>query len=429
VDDLLGAEAADPGGEDGESLFGDSPSSGLELRDAPPRGGRPGPGASAEAAAQPARPSAAPARDASPIAMPEDGASGLDLEGDPTPAPPPRPPAIAEAPPTALAEEGDAAPAARRPAEDPVADLASELADELGGDPSADEIPDLDVPAAHPSGPSDTGGEPASDELSSRDWDLLADADPELGSGRSRALKVDPDELIDDRPVWQTAIERSGQGVGWVVVAVLFALGLYGGLLPAPPVSAAPPATSGASGVELRDVSGHFVDHVEAGTVYVVSGRIANTGSRPIAAGTLAVEVLDPAGKRLAPPAQAAAPLSAEAIREGQLSGPWRRSPALRPGESRSFQAVLGPLPAGAQRFNLTTVESSVADTERAPQAPDAGLAGRRAAVPAGSDPAAAAAAAAADVADAGSASAAAEPEASEGPDRRRAAPPAAPSR
>jgi hypothetical protein len=114
-------------------------------------------------------------------------------------------------------------------------------------------------------------------------------------------------------------------------------------------------------GLEVADVSGRWIDHLEAGPVYVVSGRLHNGRHRAVANPQLAVSLLGDAGETLGGPAPSQPQRRPEALRESSLGELERRRPgaypALLPGESRAFEAVLGPLPNAAGRLEVVRVE------------------------------------------------------------------------
>ncbi|MGH0032227.1 MAG: zinc-ribbon domain-containing protein [Myxococcota bacterium] len=354
VDDLL-AGADGPPGPDPVAA-----PSGLELSDDPPGEPAPAPEPAQAPAPEPAAATAArepdppPAPEAAPVLPADPTPSGLDLAGEPEPAPAPVP---------------EPAPA---PGPDPVGQMASELASELEPEAPAGSAAPLEAaPAA-----ADAPAEPDPDELAPGDWDLLAGSDGDLGAGPARSVEVDPDELVDDRPRWQAGLESVGQMAGGLAVVLLVGLTLRTGVVPEPDVAAAPTIRSEA-GLEVEDVEGRFVDHSAAGPVYVVSGRLRNAGGATIPPGSLGVSVLDADGRPLAAPVRVGPPLSTQAVREGQIEGPGRRSPGLRAGESRSFQAVVAPLPEGAERFDLVRLETApVPSDDAAPQPPGGAAAG-----------------------------------------------------
>jgi hypothetical protein len=343
VDDLLGSSGAD---RDDVSLEDEdaraSSPSGLELSEDPP----------------PAPESDVDADDGEDLFS---ASHDLDTDFDSTPEPPPGSPSPPEEESPDLDLDFDLGLGGEPPSEaplsateraelveDPAAALAQELSTELDRDVARELSDDADRKLVVPAGP---------DELASEDWDALAG-----GQGkRRRTRKIDPEALLGDRSRLLAALRGAGQGAGWLAVAALFALGLRGGLFPDAALAGAAPAGAVhrpvsievSGGLQLEEISARFVDHAEAGPVYVVTGRLHNAGSQTLEAGTVAMVVVDPSGHQLTAPAQAAAPLSTHAVRQGRLDGPWRRSPRLQPGESRPFEAVVGALPRGAQSLRI----------------------------------------------------------------------------
>ena len=187
----------------------------------------------------------------------------------------------------------------------------------------------------------------------------------------SRRFDVDPDELIDDRPRWQGWIANAGGAAGWSLVLVLFGLGLQGGLRPPAPPDPAPIAV--AEGVEVADVAGRWVEHVEMGPIYVVNGRLVNTRGNGVAAPGLAIELVDRAGHAVAGPTPLTFPNRPADLREAPLEvltgsgGLGRRPLGLRPGEQRDVQAVIGPLPPQARRIRVVAADPATTARAAAP--------------------------------------------------------------
>lgn len=272
--------------------------------------------------------------------------SGLELEGGlPPPSIEPAPAAAAEPPP---AEER------RRTEPGRVAGA--------GSGPGGDGTGGIDLGLEDPAGAhADTGDELQSPE----DWDALEDGEEPAPTDFGVAMPqgaavvdVDPDELIDDRPRWQGWLFHAGNAAGWVLVVTLFGVGLYAGLRPPAVLPSGPIPV--AQGLEVRQLSGHLIDHVDAGPIYVVTGRVANLRSTAVTAPRLGVEPVDAAGEPVAAPALLHSLHAAAELREtplDQLALARDPTPAhLRPGEARSFEAVIGPLPENARRLQVVPV-------------------------------------------------------------------------
>jgi hypothetical protein len=203
-------------------------------------------------------------------------------------------------------------------------------------------------------------------------------ATPDLGApaAAARRFDVDPDELIDERPRWKGWLLHAGGAAGWCLVLALFGLGLQGGLRP--PGAPASPPLAVADGLELVNLSGRWIEHVDAGPIYVVHGRLVNTRGNSVAAPPLAVELLDPAGDAVASPAPLTLPNRPEDLREGPLdalTGPGLRDRplGLRAGEQRDVQAVIGPLPPLAHGVRVVAAEpprAAASASIREPRAP-----------------------------------------------------------
>jgi hypothetical protein len=248
---------------------------------------------------------------------------------------------------------------------------------ELSGlelDGESEDPPDLGRRATDGLGSPEESFEESSEEGAEENpesWDLLGDdAEGEAGepdsaespSSDDRTFEVDPSALIDARPRWQTWLAQAGNATGWLMVAGLFLLGLHGGLKPVP-VSELGPIAVG-EGLEVVDLSGRWVDHVEAGPIYVVSGRLHNGGDQSLSAPRLAVQLLDDAGESLGPLAPMWAPRRPADLRELPLealalSGDFG-VPGMPAGEQREFEAVIGPLPDGTRQLRVVPAEAAL---------------------------------------------------------------------
>jgi predicted Zn finger-like uncharacterized protein len=319
-----------------ESLTSGEPS-GLDLAGGPPGGA---PGFEPEPAADEAEPDSL-------FEKPEQAAI------DTAPAAPPGPPAssLFEAPPEEPIET----------AEEPTSELDAQARDARDAESGLD----LERPAH---------AEPEPDELASpAPWEAEAPGEEPRDLGAppaARRFHVDPDELVDERPRWQGWIAHAGGTAGWCLVIALFAAGLYGGLRP---LAAPPPTPIGvADGLEIANLSGRWIEHLEAGPIYVVRGQLINRRANGMRAPGLAVELLDADGSAVTSPAPLTLPHRPEDLREAPLealtAGSLGDEPVgLRPGEPREVQAVIGPLPRHALRIRVVAAEPAA--LARAPAA------------------------------------------------------------
>ena len=146
------------------------------------------------------------------------------------------------------------------------------------------------------------------------------------------------------------------------------------------------PAAAGrveVAGLTAENVRGRFVESARSGMLYVVSGELRNRSTAPQRARALRVVVLDEHGLAFddgAAPVGPALPVSAvRETRIGALHAQQRRlsqsvaDRSLAPGEGRGFQAIFGPLPAGAVRFRLEAAPSRPERRLRPGGEPEAG--------------------------------------------------------
>lgn len=233
-------------------------------------------------------------------------------------------------------------------------DLGRSASDELG---AADELERPEQSAED--GPDEN---PENWDLGGDDAEEAAVAPPPVDSASSSdtSFQVDPSALLDDRPPWHTWLARAGNASGWLMVAGLFLLGLHGGLKPVPVAAPAPIAIG--EGLEVVDLSGRWVDHVEAGPIYVVSGKLHNGGARNLSAPRLAVQLLDASGESLGKLAPMLAPRRPRDLRELPLEalvlGSDVGAPQLPAGEQRDFEAVIGSLPNGTRQLRVVPAEA-----------------------------------------------------------------------
>jgi predicted Zn finger-like uncharacterized protein len=150
-------------------------------------------------------------------------------------------------------------------------------------------------------------------------------------------------------------VQRTICGAGWIATACLFAIAVWHGIAPARMVEtvwAAP-----APGVALEGVRGRWLENLNLGRLYVVSGQLRNESpSAFVALPALEVELRDGSGRALDARFALALPLAPDRLREAdaaELSAAPGLGGALRGGETRAFEVVAWPLPAQAQRFAI----------------------------------------------------------------------------
>ncbi len=154
---------------------------------------------------------------------------------------------------------------------------------------------------------------------------------------------------------------RGAQAAGWACVVVLFAAGVTGGLLrEAPEAHAVAPPRFG--DLQVAAVEGRFVDNAVAGELYVVAGRLENTGrADAVLGGEVVVQLLDGAGDAIAT-ATAGPAIGVAQLRESDPSGLLAEQRAAShaqawlpfdPGERRRFEALFTALPPTATHFRI----------------------------------------------------------------------------
>ena len=278
-------------------------------------------------------------------------------------------------PPSGLDLAGDALAA--------VAEVESE--EDVWEQPAPDAMPEagaaLTSPESRPPEPTDALEGPTSslvrqdpDELAGPDeWDLFggdvpAAESPGIASTQPRGLGTVP---VARRPsiskgpapeqgrALSPGLQRAGRAVGWLVAIGLFGFGLHGGLVGAGRQVSAASAAVQIGGVRLDSVSGHWIDNLLVGPLFVVSGIVENTGGG--ATTSLLVELLDADGRRLdSPPVFVGPALSARALREKDpldlqriQEGRRLSAASLNEGESRPFHAIVTGVPQNAFRFRF----------------------------------------------------------------------------
>jgi predicted Zn finger-like uncharacterized protein len=203
------------------------------------------------------------------------------------------------------------------------------------------------------------------------DWDIFDDVvgkgagsieldRPRSGSESAVRIPLSEDDFFASASV-SVWLRRAGETVGWLATVGLCAVALLRGLsgVPAPSVSWPDPMPD----VAFEGVRGRWLEHAALGGVYVVSGRLRNTGTVFTVLPTLAVELRDASGKPVGVPVPLAEPVPEERLRHAsaaELAGlGLPRDWALRAGESREFEAVAWPLPGNASRFAIRVVDAT----------------------------------------------------------------------
>jgi predicted Zn finger-like uncharacterized protein len=275
-----------------------------------------------------------------------------------------------------VARSAAAAPVAR--SAEPVARPAEPVARPAAAAPSREPEPDLDLELADEpeSAPRETAPAPAvrverraapqpADELGGQSWNDLLSAAAEADLPAPRAGSAAPGSIATTRLAsW---LGRFGHVLGSGITLALFGAGLAAGLSTPARLE---PAPARVAGLELDALETRFVDNASSGMLFVVSGRVRNPGPGEAAIGRLSLELYDAQGQALGGSGlHAPAPVSL--LREGsaaELTSLPRLSGAVRPGEVRSFEAVVASLPAQAREFRI--VESQTAPPAAADAAP-----------------------------------------------------------
>jgi predicted Zn finger-like uncharacterized protein len=248
--------------------------------------------------------------------------------------------------------------------------------EQLAPTPEMDADPAPEVPETLPAEPLEELEGPTTslvsrgpDELAGSDeWDLFGSDVPaeeiqSVDRPQSRSLGTVPAARrpsvpagpAEHRRVLPRSLQRVGRAAGWMVALGLFGFGLHGGLAGAVR-QVAPPSTAVEIGsMRLQDVSGHWIDNLVAGPLFVVSGVVENPG--PGTATRLLVELLDAQGRRVEfPPVFIGPVLSAKALREEDPRSLQRAQEGrgLTAGEARPFHAIVPGVPLEASSFRFT---------------------------------------------------------------------------
>jgi predicted Zn finger-like uncharacterized protein len=293
------------------------------------------------------------------------GDAPLELEDRPSPQPvAPAPPALRPRPSPSVTPRAPLPPPVREPAPAP----AREAAPALAREPALPPDPDLELasdPETRPApAPAPAPRErverraacDAAEELSSHTWgDLLAAAgDSEVPARRATAPAL-RSKAMTQLAAW---LGRFGHALGSGLTLLLFGAGLYAGLTPPQPIDR---PHERIAGFEIDSLEARFVENVATGTLFVVSGRLRNPGPGAAPLGRLALELLDAQGRPLGG-AALHAPAPVALMREAPvdaLAQLPRLSGEVRPGEVRSFEALVASLPDQAREFRI--VESHAA--------------------------------------------------------------------
>lgn len=245
---------------------------------------------------------------------------------------------------------------------------------------------ELEAPPA-PAAPEAEAREGESEALGSpSEWDIFEEPPPprvEVLAPAAPAPAIERratpspevfDEAEEGGGVW---LQRLGAGVGWMATAGLCAAALVMGLAPRPPAASAAPFQVG--GVRVEQVSARWVENLERGPLYVVSGWLRNRGDTSTAADRLTLVLRDDAGRPVGEPAPLGAvpdpgllreaPLAA--IRRAQARSDAALPAALAPRQGVRFAVVVSPVPEAASRFDF-----EVAPADEPAQAGEAEAAG-----------------------------------------------------
>ena len=190
-------------------------------------------------------------------------------------------------------------------------------------------------------------------------------ADTPLGEGApydEEAL-----EVAAPGPVLR-AIGAVANGLGWAVTLALVSIAWVSGFWSTAESLVRTPQQIRLGTVELRDISGHWVDTARGETLLRVEGEIVNRADGvALLDGVLEVSLLDQDGALLdVPPQPAGLVLGEAAVRElrpSVLGGEVDRAAVglarrpLAPGEPVAFQAVLRDVPSSASRVSLAIAD------------------------------------------------------------------------
>jgi predicted Zn finger-like uncharacterized protein len=202
-------------------------------------------------------------------------------------------------------------------------------------------------------------------ELVREAWkEPLREVGPGSGRGvRSRRpapLALDLEEAAARRRAW---LARAGNASGWLVTAALAAFGLYRGLAPRAAEAVRPPVPV-LAGLEARSVEGRWVENARAGALYVVSGRLVNSGEQAAEPrAVLRAVLLDAAGDAVpAEPAVLGPERESAEVRERdprdlreeqELAARQLAWASIGAGRDRPFQALFADVPPAAERFRI----------------------------------------------------------------------------
>jgi predicted Zn finger-like uncharacterized protein len=175
-----------------------------------------------------------------------------------------------------------------------------------------------------------------------------------------RSAPVPRDLLNEDLQPHSHWLERVVGSVGWVVVAAIFAAGLYGGFAPGARGSAAASGSQQVADLQVVDVGGRWVDNLMVGDLYVISGVVRRDAAAGDAADSgLFVTLLDADGERLRlAPIPVGPPLPQALLRQADpadLHGAAGQALSPGPGASLHVEAVIPAPPAAASAFRFVT--------------------------------------------------------------------------
>jgi predicted Zn finger-like uncharacterized protein len=182
-----------------------------------------------------------------------------------------------------------------------------------------------------------------------------------IGVTASRSAPIPRDLVDEDAQPHARGLDKIVNTVGWVVVAAVFAAGLYGGFAPGARGSAAARGSQRVADLQVEKVGGRWIDNLVAGS-------------------RLFLTLLDAAGERLKlAPIPVGPPLPQALLRQADpadLQGAAGQALSPGPGASLRIEAVIPAPPAAASAFRFVTAEELAALNVAVPvphAPPDAG--------------------------------------------------------
>jgi predicted Zn finger-like uncharacterized protein len=165
------------------------------------------------------------------------------------------------------------------------------------------------------------------------------------------------------------AISRARACVGWALSISLCAAALSLGLFPRTPAASSEFVPLSIAGFEAQAVRGSWIENVEAGPIYVISGSLRAAGSTPVAGTELRIRLLDSRGEPIAAQTSAVGPpIPSVALRESsprdlrdrqERAATHFMSRKLTQGDRRPFHAVFAGVTPDAAAFEFMTAEGA----------------------------------------------------------------------